>query len=186
MLIKPEFTGVFRKNHEKWGNTNSASVNVRISFSTSWLWNSQKKRVYTPQRYRFQACCARAQTLFQIFQNLFDEYIKNARWPITEKELEVFDHQIHQKLPTDIIDVSFDAQGYGVSGCGHGSSVGSAIQSGATSNRKEPDIALLLATSSALSISWKRNTSEYYPWNGTIFEDFLTYQSSSELNSIKN
>ena len=35
---------------------------------------------------------------------------KNPRRPITEKPLKVFDHQIHQKLATDVIGVSFDAQ----------------------------------------------------------------------------
>ena len=40
-----------------------------------------------------------------------------------EKKLEVFDHQIHQKLATDVVGVSFDAQWYEGFGYGHGSSI---------------------------------------------------------------
>ena len=41
----------------------------------------------------------------------------------TKNPLEVFDHQIHQKLATDIIGVSFDAQWYEVFGYRHGKCV---------------------------------------------------------------
>ena len=44
-----------------------------------------------------------------------------------EKTLEVFDHQIHQKLATDVIEVSFDAQWYEAFRYGHGKSVGCVI-----------------------------------------------------------
>ena len=44
---------------------------------------------------------------------IYDEYIKKTlegRLQKKEKTLKVFDHQIHQKLATDVIGVSFDAQ----------------------------------------------------------------------------
>ena len=44
-----------------------------------------------------------------------------------KKPLDVFDKQIHQTLPTDVIGVSFDAQWYEVLGYGHRKTVGCVI-----------------------------------------------------------
>ena len=53
---------------------------------------------------------------------------KSPQRPITEEtKLKVFDHLIHQKLATDVIGVSFDAQWYEVFGYRHGESVGCVI-----------------------------------------------------------
>ena len=44
--------------------------------------------------------------------SIIDEYRKKkpSKADYRKKNLEVFDHQIHQKLATDVIGVSFDAQ----------------------------------------------------------------------------
>ena len=47
------------------------------------------------------------------------------RWQ--KKHLDVFDHQIHRKVATDVIGLSFDAQWYDVFGYWHGKSVGCVI-----------------------------------------------------------
>ena len=56
-----------------------------------------------------------ARYLHTFFGGIYDEYRKKEKTsqrPITEEEKKffVFDHQINQKLATDVIGVSFDAQ----------------------------------------------------------------------------
>ena len=45
-------------------------------------------------------------------KTIHDEYRKKktSKADYRKKKLKVFDHQIHQKLATDVIEVSFDAQ----------------------------------------------------------------------------
>ena len=47
-----------------------------------------------------------------MLQKIHDEYRrkKTLKVDYRRKKLKVFDHQIHQKLATDVIGVSFDAQ----------------------------------------------------------------------------
>ena len=49
-----------------------------------------------------------------MMSKLYDEQLmtalKKPRRSIPQKTLQVFDHQIHQKLATDVIVVSFDAE----------------------------------------------------------------------------
>ena len=41
---------------------------------------------------------------------------KSPRRPIAETNLDVLDYQMHQKIATDVIGVSFDAHWYEISG----------------------------------------------------------------------
>ena len=64
---------------------------------------------------RFGAYFSRKQISREAIFFTNDEYrtplpLSPPKRPITEKNLKVFDQQIHQKLATDVIGVSFDAQ----------------------------------------------------------------------------
>ena len=87
--------------------------------------SAAKGEPHDPQKTQILAICGFLVCARRVYLMSTEE--KNPKRAITEKNLFVFDQQSHQKLATDVIGVSFNANDFEVFRYGHGKSVGCVI-----------------------------------------------------------